>query len=236
VKRKEILLLIVIIGILVVLVGCTSTGLGKGKKGGGKKIKPQCNDKKDNDGDGYCDFLTKKTRCNDGSTPGDPGCISKDDNDESNDCEPACNANKECGTNSYVGDPYCGGDGNVYRDYQSFICENAGKCSAVCNEQRDSLLWQNCGGLGCSNGECNTCTPACNMSSDCGTTSWGNPYCGGDGNVYRDYIMYICQNPGTCSAQCDTLTNQSLWQNCGGNGCSNGQCNFPSNETINSTG
>jgi len=65
-------------------------GLGSGKGGGndgnkGGKVKPQCNDGIDNDYDGYCDYLTKRTKCIDGSTPGDVDCASKDDDKEGSD-------------------------------------------------------------------------------------------------------------------------------------------------------
>jgi len=126
-------------------------------KGGGGKGGPssQCNDHLDNDGDGFCDFSWKKAYCSDGAIPGDSDCVSKDDDGEFGSCVPACNSNSECGTNGYVGNLYCGGDGNVYRDYQSFTCENAAKCSSVCNSQINSYLWQNCNSFGCSNGQCN---------------------------------------------------------------------------------
>ncbi len=159
IKKRQLdskaLVIVVVVSILVLLIfydGVTGKAWFRGGKG--QKIY-QCNDQVDNDGDGKCDFLWKNAYCTDGSVPGDPGCISKDDNDESSDCVPVCNANSDCGTNGYIGEPYCGADGNVYKDYATYACENAGKCSAVCNERIDSYLWQNCLGYGCSNGLCN---------------------------------------------------------------------------------
>jgi hypothetical protein len=61
------------------LSGC-KTGMAPGPKA-------QCNDRIDNDNDGYCDFSTKK--CKDGSTPGDPDCTSKEDNKEASECVPS---------------------------------------------------------------------------------------------------------------------------------------------------
>lgn len=156
-EKIYVLSVILFLATTLVISGCTSSLTGEAKggvKGGGKK-EVQCNDHIDNDGDGKCDFLWRKAFCNDGSIPGDPGCISKDDNDESSDCIPACNTNGDCGTNGYVGNPYCGADGNVYRDYKTYVCENAGKCSAVCNNHLDGLLWQYCTGYGCTAGQCN---------------------------------------------------------------------------------
>jgi len=152
---------VLLIAISVIYVSSKSNDMDSGyglftKKPGAGKPKPtyQCNDHIDNDGDGYCDFGWRKASCNDGSIPGDSDCVSKDDNNEMGDCVPACNSNSDCGTNGYIGNLYCLGDGNVYKDYVSYVCENAGKCNAVCNSQTSSYLWQNCLGYGCANGVC----------------------------------------------------------------------------------
>jgi len=128
-------------------------GLGSGGKGGGK-VKAQCSDGIDNDGDGYCDYLTKKTKCTDGSIPGDVDCASKNGDEGSFDCISACDVNSACGANLYVGGPYCETDGNVYKDFESYTCENAGQCNAVCNKQTNGLLITNCA-YGCTSGSCN---------------------------------------------------------------------------------
>ncbi|MBW2974976.1 hypothetical protein KY366_04635, partial [Candidatus Woesearchaeota archaeon] len=77
--------ILVILTLSLVLIGCGNNMVGEAKK---TTIKPQCNDRIDNDGDGYCDFLTSKTKCVDKSIPGDPDCVSLDDNKESADCTP----------------------------------------------------------------------------------------------------------------------------------------------------
>ena len=49
----------------------------------GGSAKTQCQDRIDNDGDGFCDFFSKNPNwCRDGTISGDPDCDSKSDNDE----------------------------------------------------------------------------------------------------------------------------------------------------------
>ena len=48
-------------------------------------IKPACSNESDDDGDGFCD--TASGFCNDGSTPGDPGCRNPDWHTESPECD-----------------------------------------------------------------------------------------------------------------------------------------------------
>lgn len=62
-----------------------------GGSGGGTRLKPSgiryaCNDGEDNDEDGYCDL--KESTCIDGSIPGDHGCYSIFDDNETNFIEP----------------------------------------------------------------------------------------------------------------------------------------------------
>jgi hypothetical protein len=48
-------------------------------------LKPACSNESDDDGDGFCD--TASGFCNDGSTPGDPGCRNPDWHTESPECD-----------------------------------------------------------------------------------------------------------------------------------------------------
>ncbi|MBS3081065.1 hypothetical protein J4221_06340 [Candidatus Pacearchaeota archaeon] len=185
-KINNTLIIIGIISLLIIFLGYSSiTGKGvfsfKGKGGPSS----QCNDHLDNDGDGKCDFLWNKAYCTDGSIPGDSDCISKDDNDERGSCVPVCNNNTDCGTNSYTGDSYCGNDGNVYRDYISYTCENAGKCTSNCNQLTSSLLWENCNGNGCSNGVClsNGTSSSCTDVDTDGFDSCSPGESGDDGKI-----------------------------------------------------
>lgn len=158
--------------------------------------KPQCNDQRDNDGDGYCDYLTRKTRCVDGSIPGDLDCASSSDNKESPDCEPvpercdgydnncnnqideglpiACSSSTNCGTSGWAGSPYCGGDGNVYRDYINYQCNFPGTCSSSCSSQTTGYTYQTCSN-GCTNGMCNANDSTPIASAQASPTNGGAP-------------------------------------------------------------
>ncbi len=109
----------------------------------------ECGDCIDNDGDTLIDYRLNKV----GKVVGDPDCSSSTDNTEAP-CTPLCNSNADCGTNGYIGDPYCGNDGNVYRNYKFYTCYNPGECIATCGEQINTYLWNYCSGAGCVNGAC----------------------------------------------------------------------------------
>jgi hypothetical protein len=241
-----LLVAIAIVAILVVSVVIAGKG-GKGGGGGGK-IKAQCNDGLDNDGDGYCDFLTSKTRCRDGSTPGDLDCASKDDNKEEADCIPvpercdgfdnncnlqvdeglpvACASASNCGTTGWVGTEYCGTDDNVHKDWISFQCNFPGSCSSSCSSQTEDYIFEYCSN-GCSNGAClpNATTPV----NTCTDSDGGyNP------NVYGVASGEFEGNPYNAADYCSTSTN--LVENYCSNGVkytSNVYCAYnPANSTF----
>ncbi|MFH1408660.1 MAG: hypothetical protein ABIH34_02025 [Nanoarchaeota archaeon] len=171
--RKFVLSVLVIACALALMTGCTITGEAKG--GGSGIPKPQCSDRMDNDGDGYCDFLTSKTRCIDGSIPGDVDCASADDNQEEADCVPqpevcdghdndcdsqidenlpiACSSASDCGESGWTGDAYCGEDDNSHRDWITYQCNFPATCSAICTSQVVDYIYDWCSN-GCENGAC----------------------------------------------------------------------------------
>jgi len=62
-------------------------------------VPTECQDGIDNDGNGFCDGGAGAS-CTDGSTPGDPGCMGVNDNDESGGLfcgDSICNGNENCG-------------------------------------------------------------------------------------------------------------------------------------------
>lgn len=156
--------------------GLDGTITGEAKS---SSIKAQCADGLDNDGDGYCDYLTRRTSCRDGSIPGDSDCASATDNKEAPDCIPAaevcdgydnncnsqadeglyvtCSSASNCGTSSWSSS-YCGSDGDVYRDYTSYQCNFPGTCSSSCASQTNSYLQADCGTRTCFNGQCMNAT------------------------------------------------------------------------------
>lgn len=65
----------------------------------------------------------------------------------------------------------------------------------------------------------------CSKDSDCGCDGFeGTPFCQ-SGNVFGNYITYICNNPGTCHSYCSNSTEVKLKTTCLANEtCSNGAC------------
>ncbi len=159
--ERNKLLMVVLVAVVILLaisfVSETVTGYGLKDwfKGKGKCTSNgyECGDCIDNDGDDLKDYKVNKR----GKVTGDPDCSSLTDNTEAS-CVPACDTNFDCGTNGYVGDPYCLGDGNAYRDYVIYRCYNPEQCNAECDGQTNSYMWQYCGNstinMTCSNGQC----------------------------------------------------------------------------------
>lgn len=206
IKMKIAYLLISILVIItLILSSCTTTTTGEAKGGIKGKEKTECNDQIDNDKDGYCDFLTKDTRCRDGSIPGDLDCASKEDNKEEVDCMPVpercdgydndcdgqadedlpieCNSAIYCGTPEWTDTPYCGDDENVHRNWITHQCNFPGTCSSKCSSIIIDKTYEYCT-KGCLNG---ICLPEGNQ-----------PFCG-DGNCDQDETCQSCpQDCGTC--------------------------------------
>lgn len=204
----------------------------------GTKVKPVCNDKIDNDGDGYTDF------------PSDPGCSSKQDNSE-------LDPNVEC-------DDGADNDGDSDIDYNDAGCSgptdddetNCGDSVCEGGETQESCP-EDCGNpdscddtdggnypfvfgttSGYYNGEPYSNDDYCVDSSNimeyycsgdyeqsqqqgCGTDGYvGSNYCIND-SVYRDYRDYFCS-----SGECDYTDTPTLQEECE-YGCTNGTCDSP---------
>ena len=197
--NKKWLWIVVLSLSLLLVIGCTSTPTGKAAP-----IKPQCKDKIDNDGDGFCDYpygvpsqLGVTGHCVDGSKLGDSDCSNPNDDTE---CDSACSTSSDCG-DPQVGLAYCGADGNAYQNYLVYTCSTSDGCGA-CSSQTTPQLVGNCNN-GCSNGVCNTCTSQCTTNADCGSTDpSGTYYCGTDDNVYQNIRTPTCSGScGVCSIQ-----------------------------------
>ncbi len=66
-----------------------------------------------------------------------------------------CSANSQCGTNGFVGDPFCQ-SGNVFQNYKTFTCNNPGAANSVCSDSTAPQLKTTClSNQTCSNGTCN---------------------------------------------------------------------------------
>jgi hypothetical protein len=111
--KKGKIATIVIIALLAIML----TTVVIAKRGGGEP-KPECNDGIDNDGDGFVDHKNSRKR----GTLKDPGCTSKNDNDETNcgdgvceggetslSCASDCGPAQVCGNNVVEGTEVCDG-------------------------------------------------------------------------------------------------------------------------------
>jgi uncharacterized repeat protein (TIGR01451 family) len=138
---------------------------------------------------------------------------------------PVCNNNADCGTNAFIGSAFCQ-NGNVYKNYKTFTCNNPGTANATCSSSIDAQLQSTCGAnQTCNSGACQNVTINCSTDSQCGTnTLVGSPYCQ-NGNVFQSYKTFTCQNPGTASSYCTNSTSPQQQSTCGANQtCSNGTC------------
>jgi len=137
----------------------------------------------------------------------------------------ACSSNSQCGTNGYTGSPFCQG-GNVYQNYITYVCNNAGTANSSCSDSTAPKLKTTCStNQTCSNGQCQDVNITCSSNSQCGTNGYtGSPFCQGN-SVYQNYITYTCNNANTSSSYCSNSTTAQLKYNCTGNQtCSNGSC------------
>ncbi|MBI2631516.1 hypothetical protein HYW75_00755 [Candidatus Pacearchaeota archaeon] len=65
----------------------------------------------------------------------------------------ACTAASQCGTSGWSSSPYCGTDGNVHREWTTYMCQFPGTCSSTCASVKEDRIYQSCLN-GCSNGAC----------------------------------------------------------------------------------
>ncbi|MDD5193184.1 MAG: hypothetical protein PHF67_01215 [Candidatus Nanoarchaeia archaeon] len=159
-------------------------------------------------------------------------------------CISLCSDNSECGTDGYVGERFCKADGNVYQNYKTFTCNNPDTSQSTCTFSIEERKVDDCE-YGCENGECNQpeCTdddecpqgefcvdnicvpPVCSNNSDCGTDGCaGDPnYCIGD-QIFQDFIIFTCHNPGTKEAYCSDHLWPFLMETCPDNYYSNAYC------------
>jgi hypothetical protein len=57
-------------------------------------------------------------------------------------------------------------------------------------------------------------TILCSFSTDCGINSFvGSSFCSGN-NLFRNFISYTCNNPGTANSYCSSSTSSQIFQSC----------------------
>ncbi len=194
---------------------------GGGKPGGGKP-KAQCNDQEDNDGDGFCDFLSKKTRCRDGSEPGDPDCISKDDNSEAPDCTEG--QTKSCGSD--IGECQSGIQTCSSGAWGSCIGE-VGPITEVC----DNNLDDDCDGQ--IDEDCQGGSAFWTTSFDCGNYNFcdqnnRSPSCMNGSQILFD----MCRQPSGCADTTEALISENYSQGGGGSAVVLYYCPVPDGHTA----
>lgn len=153
-----------------------------------------------------------------------------------------CYNNGDCGTNNYIGNPYCQ-DGDIYQNYRTYTCHNPGQTNSYCTQSDSSQLINECQS-GCENGSCIDCEShdyfscysndvywfdSCNNREDkkeeCGGDScgnWSSNYCNND-DVYHSRT---CYDKGCSENSCfnNQWTDEQLVQDCGELDCQNGEC------------
>jgi len=156
-----------------------------------------------------------KQACSSGQTCSNGQCI--DDNE--------CDNDDDCGVDGFVGDKFCE-DGDVHQNFKVNTCENPGCSASSCSSDIVDKVVNYCDeSETCSNGNCIPKIIKCSKNCDCGTDSFvGDPFCTGN-DVFQNFIIYKCLNPGTTDSKCSNSTAGKLKQNCPtGQTCSNGQC------------
>ncbi|MCX6719900.1 MAG: hypothetical protein NTV36_02225, partial [Candidatus Staskawiczbacteria bacterium] len=144
------------------------------------------------------------------------------------DCQiqaPACSKNTDCGTNGLSGNPFCK-DGDVYKKFKTFTCNNAGTANASCsNAETDQKVTDCTANQTCSGDHCVDQNIECNTNSECGINGLtGDQFCF-NGDAYRKFRAFTCNNPGTVSSSCSHADTNQLIANCtSGQTCSGGSC------------
>jgi len=127
-----------------------------------------------------------------------------------------CTLDSDCGTDEWVGSAFCSGD-DVYQDYRTWACNDAGTTSSTCSYVDTAILKQDCGTASCSDGQCNeiecpasVCGGYCESYSDYPTVRFYNLISAGTGYYFPcsdktcrysdyEYCQYGCEN-GECKA------------------------------------
>lgn len=123
-----------------------------------------------------------------------------------------CNSNSDCGTNAFTGSPFCQ-QNNVYQNYVTYTCNNAGSANSFCSNSTSAQLKNNCSGnQACSNGSCGQNCSSNSYQQCVGNNLYWFDSCG----VQQNLIQYcpngcynnLCQNSNNnVSVQTNPATN-----------------------------
>ena len=104
----------------------------------------------------------------------------------------ACTKNSDCGTDGYVGSPFCSGK-NIVQNYLTFTCNNPGTSQASCSNSSTQKTIQTCQDY-CLNAVCKLFV--CHNDSECNDNNPGT--------------LDKCINPGTINARCENTQANSI--------------------------
>jgi hypothetical protein len=138
-----------------------------------------------------------------------------------------CTTNSQCGTDGFNGSAVCGANGDVYKNYTTYTCNNSGTSSSSCSHTDELRLFTDCSSTQtCVSGQCVNQNITCTTNSQCGTDGFsGSAVCGANGDVYKNYTTYTCNNAGTANSTCTHTNEQRLFADCTGTQtCTNGAC------------
>lgn len=105
-----------------------------------------------------------------------------------------CSSNSQCGANGYTGSTFCQGN-NVYQNYITYTCNNAGASNSYCTNSTSAQLTTNCSGnQTCNNGSCTQhqypCySSQCQQQQPCHSSQCQQPC-----NYISGYTGQSCQN------------------------------------------
>jgi hypothetical protein len=139
-----------------------------------------------------------------------------------------CSTDSQCGTDDFIGGTFCQ-NGDVYRNYKTFTCNSPGTAQSSCSSATVPVLWYGCAdNQTCNGGFCFDDDPpsvTCSFDSDCGVNHFiGDTFCSSN-NVFKNYQVNTCLNPGTAQSSCSQTTVPVLWYGCAANQtCTGGFC------------
>lgn len=130
----------------------------------------------------------------------------------------ACTTNSDCGTNTFSSGAYSCQSNNLYQDYITYTCNNAGTANASCTSGKEAKQIQTC----TNNQKCQIglwytgCVSPTNTNNNTNTSNANNSY---QSNSYQRCVnnaVYWFDSNGS---------QQSLYQTCANNQtCSNNSC------------
>lgn len=165
----------------------------------------------------------------------------------------SCSLDSDCGVSGYTGSYFCR-DSSIFGEYVTRLClaGNSGfKCVNIASvEYVDACVEpEECiPGLSECRRKATTTEPTrppavqeyvirspattttlsgvvCVRNSSCGFDHYGKPYCAVSGHAVRDYVTYVCLNPGTHASKCMRERKTYLVDYCGvGEACIRGEC------------